>query len=133
MISPARSRPIGSAISRLTSNDLPAVLDPFGLHSTLEGRGGPVRCRVIAAAADEPEQSRACGGDGMLRRFTAHRKRPQRAASRMYGASHTNPLIDVEDPLISVAPDAWDDRGRDQALIQRGWAKDGSAAAGKRP
>ena len=94
---------------RLTSTDLPAVLDAFGLHFTMESRGGPVRCHVFAAAVDELEESHARNGAEMLRRFGVHRRRLERVADRMYGAGHTTPWINVEDLLLGVSPDAWDD------------------------
>ncbi len=93
---------------RLTSTDLPAVIDPFGLHFTMESRDGPVRCHVFREAVDELEESHARNGAEMLRRFTVHRRRLERVADRMYGAGHTTPWINVEDLLLGVSPDAWD-------------------------
>lgn len=92
---------------RLTSTDLPAVLDPFGLHFTMEGREGPVRCHVFAAAIDELEESHARNSAEMLRRFAVHRYRLERVADRMYGAGHTTPWINVEDLLLGVWPASW--------------------------
>jgi hypothetical protein len=93
---------------RLTSTDLPAVIDPFGLCFTMESREGPVRCHVFREAIDELEESHARTGAEMLRRFTVHRSRLERVADRMYGAGHTTPWINVEDLLLGVSPDAWD-------------------------
>ena len=94
---------------RLTRTDDPAVIDPFGLHFTMQGREGPVRCHVFSAAIDELEESHARTGAEMLRRFTVHRARLERVADRMYGAGHRTPWINVEDLLLGVSPDAWDE------------------------
>lgn len=94
---------------RLTRTDLPAVLDAFGLHFTMQGREGPVRCHVFRDAVDELEESHARNGAEMLRRFAAHRTRLEQVADRMYGAGHRTPWINVEDLLLGVSPDAWDD------------------------
>ena len=98
---------------RLTSTDLPAVIDPFGLHFTMESREGPpgggrARAPVSRGAVDELEESHARTDAEMLRRFTVHRRRLERVADRMYGAVHTTPWINVEDLLLGVSPDAWD-------------------------
>lgn len=100
--------PLSPAPLRLTATDLPAVIDPFGLHFTMESRQGPVRCHVFREAVDELEESHARNAAEMLRRFTVHRKRLERVADRMYGAGHTTPWINVEDLLLGVSPDAWD-------------------------
>ena len=66
---------------RLTATDLPAVVDPFGLHFTMESRDGPVRCHVFREAVDELEESHARTGAEMLRRFTVHRRRLEPACT----------------------------------------------------
>ena len=93
---------------RLTSTDLPAVVDPFGLHFTMQSRERLVRCHVFAAAVDELEESHSRNSAEMLRRFAAHRGRLEQIADRMYGAGHATPWIDVGDLLLGVSPDAWD-------------------------
>ena len=92
---------------RLTSTGQPAQIDPFGLVFTMESREGLVRCHVFREAVDELEESHARNGDEMLRRFTAHRRRLEAIADRMYGAGHKTPWINVEDLLLGVSPDAW--------------------------
>ena len=94
---------------RLTSTAIPPAVDPFGIVFVMEGRGGPVRCHVFQAAIDELEQSHARTGAEMLRRFERHRRRLERVADRLHGAGHATPWISVEDLLLGVSPDSFDD------------------------
>ena len=76
-------RPEPATALRLTSTDLPTVLDPFGLHFTMQGRDGAVRCHVFREAVDELEESHARSGTQMLRHCAVHRRRLERVADRM--------------------------------------------------
>ncbi len=93
----------------LTSTALPAEIDPFGLVFVMQGRDGPVRCHVFRAAVDELEESFTRTDAEALRRFDRHRGRLEQVADRMYGAGHRTPWINVEDLLLGVSPDAFDD------------------------
>ena len=94
---------------RLTSTTLPAKIDPFGLVFTMLSPNGVVHCHVFRAAIDELEESFTRTDAEALRRFDRNRKRLEQVADRMFAAGHLSPWIGVEDLLLGVSPEDYED------------------------